>query len=95
MAAHAARRLKRMNDNLSVILGVEAICGAQGIGFRAPLRTSEPLRSVIARLREGVPALDADRYLAPDLAAAADMVRAGDLVTASGLRLALSGEGEI
>ncbi|SEK69833.1 histidine ammonia-lyase [Roseovarius azorensis] len=89
MAAHAARRLKRMNDNLSVILGVEAICGAQGIGFRARLQTSTPLRSVIARLREVVPVLAADRYLAPDLAAASEMVRAGDLVNASGLELVL------
>ena len=89
MAAHAARRLKRMNDNLSVILGVEAICGAQGIGFRAPLQTSTPLRLVIARLREVVPVLAADRYLAPDLAAASEMVRAGDLVDASGLEMVL------
>lgn len=89
MAAHAARRLRRMNDNLGVILGVEAICGAQGIGFRAPLKTSAPLQAVIARLREAVPALAADRYLAPDLAAAAEMVRAGDLVEASGLEMVL------
>ena len=31
MAAHAARRLVRMNNNLNVILGVELICAAQGI----------------------------------------------------------------
>ncbi|NCQ24568.1 MAG: histidine ammonia-lyase [Rhodobacteraceae bacterium CG17_big_fil_post_rev_8_21_14_2_50_63_15] len=87
MAANAARRLKRMTDNLCVILGVEAICGAQGIGFRAPLQTSASLRLVIARLREAIPVLVADRYLAPDLAAAAEMVREGDLVGASGLEL--------
>jgi histidine ammonia-lyase len=40
MAAHGARRLGRMNANLSVILGVEALCAAQGIDFRAPLTTS-------------------------------------------------------
>jgi len=31
MAAHGARRLKRMNENLSVIVGVELMCAAQGI----------------------------------------------------------------
>ena len=37
MAAHAARRLHRMNAQPErSILGVEAICAAQGIGFRAP-----------------------------------------------------------
>ncbi|MCB1450117.1 MAG: histidine ammonia-lyase, partial [Nitratireductor sp.] len=31
MAAHGARRLQRMNDNLNVILAVELMCAAQGI----------------------------------------------------------------
>ncbi|MHA7826297.1 MAG: histidine ammonia-lyase [Roseovarius sp.] len=89
MAAHAARRLARMNANLNTILGVEAICGAQGIGFRAPLKTSAPLQKVIARLREAIPALEADRYLAPDLQEAAALIREGDLVVAAGLEMAL------
>jgi len=87
MAAHAARRLLRMNANLSNILGVEAICAAQGIDFRAPLETSEPLQSAMARLREAVPALKEDRYLAPDLNSAAQLIRDGALVSASGLAL--------
>lgn len=74
MAAHAARRLERMNANLNVILGVEAICGAQGIAFRAPLQTSAPLRSVIDVLRSEVPRIAEDRYLAPSIEAAARMV---------------------
>ncbi|MFK7939147.1 MAG: histidine ammonia-lyase [Roseovarius sp.] len=89
MAAHAARRLHRMNVNLNTILGVEAICAAQGIGFRAPLQTSDALHAVVTRLREAVPVLEADRYLAPDLASAAEMIREGDLVRACGLEMAL------
>ena len=89
MAAHAARRLHRMNANLNSILGVEAICAAQGIGFRAPLQTSAPLRDVVARLRQAVPVLEADRYLAPDLHSAAAMIRDGDLVAAAGLKMGL------
>ena len=80
MAAHAARRLGPMVGNLEAILGVEAIAAAQGIGFRAPLRTSAPLRAAIARLREEVPPLGADRYMAPDLDAAARLVREGALL---------------
>ena len=80
MAAHAARRLEKMNQNLSAILGIEAIAAAQGIAFRAPLQTSQPLRQVLGRIRASVPALDADRYLAPDLRVAADLVRTGHLV---------------
>ncbi len=83
MAAHAARRLARMNRNLNMILGVEAICAAQGIDFRAPLRTSAPLAAVIARLRADVPPLGADRYLAPELEAAAGLIRSGELAAAA------------
>jgi histidine ammonia-lyase len=89
MAAHAAYRLRRMVRNLSVILGVEAICAAQGIEARAPLETSAPLRDAVARLREVVPSLGADRYMAPDLEAAAALLREGALVRAAGLELAL------
>jgi histidine ammonia-lyase len=89
MAAHAAYRLRRMVRNLSVILGVEAICAAQGIEARAPLETSAPLREAVARLREVVPSLGADRYMAPDLEAAATLIREGALVRAAALELAL------
>ncbi|MBD9526943.1 aromatic amino acid lyase, partial [Paracoccus sp. PAR01] len=82
MAAHGARRLKRMNANLAHIIGIEAMCAAAGVEFRAPLTTSAPLQSVIATLRATVPALDQDRYMAPDLAEAARLVREGALVAA-------------
>jgi histidine ammonia-lyase len=42
---------------------------------------------VRTRLRECVPRLDRDRYLAPDIAAAADLVRAGALAAAADLDL--------
>ncbi len=87
MAAHGARRLGRMVANLETILGIEAICAAQGIGFRAPLRTSAPLARVLAALRAEVPAIGADRYLAPDLARAARLVAEGALAEAAAIPL--------
>ena len=87
MAAHGARRLGPMVENLNVILGVEAMCAAQGIEFRAPLQTSAALQAVVARLRRDVPALGEDRYLAPDLTAASLLVGSGELAAASGLTL--------
>ncbi len=89
MAAHGARRLSRMVDNLNVILGVEAITAAQGIDFRSPLSTSQPLAQVVARLRLDVAPLGDDRYMAPDLAAAAKLVASGALVAATGSELPL------
>lgn len=89
MAAHAARRLLRMNRNLANIVAVELMCAAQGVEFRAPLYTSAALQAVTARLRTQVPALGDDRYLATDIAAAAALVASGDIGEAAGLALAL------
>ncbi|MCU9840025.1 histidine ammonia-lyase [Ruegeria sp. WL0004] len=88
MAAHGALRLRRMTDNLSVILGVELLCAAQGIEARAPLVTSERLQAVIAHLRAHVPTLAEDRYLAPDIETAAAMVRDGDIARVAGMEVA-------
>lgn len=71
-----------MNTNLNVILGVEAMCGVQGIEFHAPLQTSPTLQNVINVLRSKVPTLGADRYMAPSLEAASEMVAAGALTDA-------------
>ncbi len=83
MAAHGAVRLGRMVANLERILGVELLCAAQGVEFRAPLATSVPLSRVIARLRRDIPALAEDRFMAPDLEAAATLVRGGALSEAA------------
>ena len=83
MAAHAARRLSDMADNLAAIIGIELLVAAQGIDLRAPLTTSPALAAVIAVLRETVPPLTSDRYMADDLAAAAALVEAGALQRAA------------
>ena len=85
MAAHGAFRLGRMVDNLNYILGVEMLCAAQGVAFRAPLVTSAPLQAAISRLRQDVPELDEDRYMAPDIEAAAALAASGAMLEASGL----------
>lgn len=79
MAAHAARRLSDMADNLAAILGIELLVAAQGITLRAPNATSAPLAAVVATLREQVPALAADRYMAGDLGKATALIEAGAL----------------
>ncbi len=80
MAAHGARRLGPMIENLNTILGVELLCAARGVEFRAPLRTSPLLQKAIARLRKDVPTLQEDRYLAPDLKAAKELVATGAIL---------------
>ncbi|MCK4861469.1 MAG: aromatic amino acid lyase, partial [Rhodobacteraceae bacterium] len=87
MAAHGARRLQRMVENLNRILGVELLCAAQGVEFRAPLATSAPLKSVIKRLRQDVDTLTDDRYLAPELEVAHTLISTAKIVTAAGVTL--------
>ena len=83
MAAHGAVRLGRMLANLERILGVELLCAAQGVEFRAPLTTSAPLARVVANLRASVATLKEDRYLAPDLEHAATLIRTGAVVASA------------
>lgn len=87
MAAHGARRLRRMNANLRRILAVELLCAARGVEFRAPLKTSEPLARVIKFLRQHIPTLDRDRELGADIELAARMIEDGSLVAAAGVML--------
>ena len=55
------------------------LAAAQGIDFHRPLTTAPHLERVHAQLRQVVPFFDADRYFAPDIAAAKAMVLRGDL----------------
>jgi histidine ammonia-lyase len=87
MAAHGARRLGRMTENLGRILGVEMLCAAQGVEFRAPLKTSPPLQSVLARLRDDVATLGEDRYLADDIERAARLIADGAIARSAGVAL--------
>ncbi|HEY0275341.1 MAG TPA: histidine ammonia-lyase [Paenirhodobacter sp.] len=85
MACHGARRLLPMTQNLFWIIGVEAMTGAQGIALRAPLETSPALRRAIAVIRAQIPELGPDRYMAPDLAAAGELIHTGALSVAGPL----------
>jgi histidine ammonia-lyase len=87
MAAHGARRLQQMIKNLDRILGVELLCAAQGIEFRAPFKTSAPLQSVIERLRQDVPTLNEDRYLAPELEVAHALVSNAEIIAAARMNM--------
>ena len=87
MAAHAACRLADMAENATNVIGIELLAAAQGCDFHAPMISSAALERARAALRERVPHLQDDRYLAPDIAAATDLVRSGALVAATGAAL--------
>ncbi|TCL06331.1 MULTISPECIES: histidine ammonia-lyase [Sodalis] len=84
MACHGARRLLKMLDNLNAILGIEIMAATQGIEFRAPLATSPELLKVTRQVRKQVAPLTTDRYMATDIANAAQMVASGAIIGALG-----------
>ncbi|QOL51267.1 histidine ammonia-lyase [Massilia litorea] len=79
MATFAARRLDQMAHNTAVIVGIELLAAGQGIEFHRPLASSEHLEHVHAQLRKRVAPFDADRFFAPDIEAARQMVVDGEL----------------
>ncbi|MEO3473652.1 histidine ammonia-lyase [Roseomonas sp. CAU 1739] len=85
MATHAAYRLLDMAANAASIIGIEAMAAAEALEHRRPLASSAPLEGVHATIRGRIAPLLADRFLAPDIAAAAALVDSGAL--AAGLAL--------
>ena len=84
MAAHGARRLAAMADNVVSIIAIELLAAAQGCDFHAPLPSSAALERVRAVLRTDVPHLDDDRHFAPDIEKARDLVISGALADTAG-----------
>jgi len=78
MSTFAARRLGDMAANSAGIVAIELLAAAQGIDFRAPLRTSARLQEVHQVVRSKVAFYDHDRYFAPDITAVQQLVERGD-----------------
>lgn len=85
MAAHGARRLLGMADNVAGVLAIEYLAAAQGCDFHAPLKSSVTLESARALLRAAVPMLEEDRYFHPDIAQAQALVTSGALAALADL----------
>jgi len=77
MATFAARRLGEMADNSAGILAIELLAACQGVDFRAPLKTSALLEQAKQYLRDKVPFYAQDRYFAPDIEKAKNLVCSG------------------
>lgn len=77
MAMGAAIKLRRILHNVRHVLGVELMCGAQGIEYRRPLRGGVGVERAYAAVRSRVSTLAEDRVLGPDIEALAAAVGGG------------------
>ncbi|MEN9955990.1 MAG: hypothetical protein RLY34_797 [Actinomycetota bacterium] len=75
MGWHAGRKLRKVVDNLRMILAVELTAAARAVELRAPHKPSPVSAELISRLRQVVPGMGTDRFLAPELEAAAKLLR--------------------
>jgi histidine ammonia-lyase len=83
MGWSAARKLRRSVDALTRVLGIELLTAARALELRAPLRPGPATAAVVAALRERVAGPGGDRFLAPEIAAATELVRSGAAVAAA------------
>ena len=77
MGWNAARKLRKAIDNLCMILSIEYLASARGIELRAPLEPSPITKQATALLRARIDGPGPDRFLAPDMHAACDIVASG------------------
>jgi histidine ammonia-lyase len=89
MGSIAARKLWTILANVESVIGIEVLCASQGIGLLRPLRSSEPLESVVRCVRERVPFATEDRVLYHDMEAVRSLVTDGSIVRAIGMELDL------
>ena len=85
MGWNAARKLRRSIDGLGRVLAIELMTAARGIELRGE-GSAPVVGRVIEVLRTRVPGPGPDRYLAPEIAGAVELVQAGVLLTAAGLQ---------
>jgi len=83
----AARKLRVSVSNLVRILAVELVCAARALELRAPLRPGAGTGVALEAIRTRIAGSGPDRYVAPDLAAAEELVRSGAVLAAVQSRL--------
>ncbi|MBB2915050.1 histidine ammonia-lyase [Streptosporangium becharense] len=83
MGWSAARKLRRAVDGLTRVLAVEILTAARALDLRSPLRPAPATGAVTAALRQAVSGPGPDRFLAPEIEAAVQLVASGGVVAAA------------
>ncbi len=82
MGWSAARKLRKAVEGLTTVLAIELLTSARALDLRAPLRPAPATAAAVAALRHTVAGPGPDRHLAPEIAAAEQLVRSGALSAA-------------
>lgn len=77
MGMTAAVKLREIVTNAERVLAIELLAAAEGLDYRAPLRSSAPIERARSSIRELSPRLTADRPLSVDIERMADAMNKG------------------
>jgi histidine ammonia-lyase len=87
MSMGAALKAQRALELALRVIAVEVLCACQAIDLLAPLKSSDALERVHARVRSIVPRLAGDRPPAPDIEAICRLIADGSLEASCSLEL--------
>jgi histidine ammonia-lyase len=79
MGMTAAIKLKRIVDNTTNVLMIEALCAAQGLDLLRPLTSTQRVEAVYNAIRTTTAFVDHDRILTQDFERTAELIRSGKL----------------
>jgi histidine ammonia-lyase len=79
MGMTSALKLKKVVQNATNVLAIEAMAAAQALDLRAPLRSSPRCEKAKNAIRKVSPAVRQDRVLAGDFAALAALIETGEI----------------
>ncbi len=88
MSMAGALKARRAVSLATHVVAIEVMCACQALDLLAPLTSSAPLAAVLARVRQDVDGLDADRPPSRDIAVIAQLIASGALGAATGRPLA-------
>jgi histidine ammonia-lyase len=79
----AARKLRLGVRNLSAVLAIELTAAARGLELRAPLDPAAGTRAALEDVRRHVQGFGEDRWLAPELRQAEELIASGSVLDAA------------
>jgi histidine ammonia-lyase len=78
MGMTAASKLRRVVENVEMVVAIELMAAAEGLEHRAPLQPGTGVRRAYVKLRETCERLTRDRSLSDDITRVAASLRRGD-----------------
>lgn len=81
MGTIAARKAREVVSNSEQVLAIELLCAAQALDLFTDMRAGEGTQAAYKVIRERIPHLDKDRFLAEDIKNAKELVKSASILS--------------